>query len=99
MSCIQIRNGYPAYTLHHRILFTRASKTRLYIFKIYRAIPFVAELEVLLDWVSTDTSLDLFGKAAFPLIPRLNLHRNVQTGGYLLEPVYYQGRVDLQEGT
>ncbi|CEO98808.1 hypothetical protein PBRA_006923 [Plasmodiophora brassicae] len=60
LGCIQIRFGYPTYELHHRALFSRASKLRYSIYQVYRVIPFVAELEVLLGWMTTDTSLDLF---------------------------------------
>ena len=58
LSALQIRHGYPAYQRHHRALVNRASKVRVLLFKGFRAIPFVAELDILCDWMTTDTALE-----------------------------------------
>jgi len=37
-----------------------ATRTGLYIFRVYRAIPFVFEMRTMLDWTVTTTSLDMW---------------------------------------
>jgi hypothetical protein len=58
VSCAQIRNGYPAHRRHDP--FTGNATTLYWLGnKIYRLVPFLFELRVLLDWTCTLTTLPL----------------------------------------
>lgn len=58
ISSIQIRYGYPISEVTP--IFTGSHKTvNSVAFKIYRAIPFLYELRVIIDWTFTTTALDL----------------------------------------
>eukprot|EP00479_Gromia_sphaerica_P009507 TRINITY_DN4025_c0_g1_i1.p1 TRINITY_DN4025_c0_g1~~TRINITY_DN4025_c0_g1_i1.p1 ORF type:complete len:134 (+),score=6.57 TRINITY_DN4025_c0_g1_i1:228-629(+) len=59
LSAVQIRYGYPQFDKHHNRITRRTSSLRVKIFKLYRLIPFLFELRVLLDWICTKTALDL----------------------------------------
>jgi hypothetical protein len=58
ISALQIKHGYPLITKGQ----VQANKTKLYhkiLFKLYKVIPFLHELRVILDWTITKTSLDM----------------------------------------
>ncbi|XP_071824095.1 piezo-type mechanosensitive ion channel component 1-like isoform X9 [Apostichopus japonicus] len=59
LSCYQIRSGYPTRILGN-FLYKRYSYASLVMFYGWKAIPFLAELRLIMDWVWTDTTLSLF---------------------------------------
>ena len=59
LSAAQIRSAYPLFVLNN-ILTQDFSKVGCIVFIVYRAIPFVHEIRVLLDWTSTPTTIDFF---------------------------------------
>ena len=59
LSALQIRYGYPIRT-SGQALTKRASPLRGKLFGAYRAIPFVYELRILMDWISTPTTLEFY---------------------------------------
>lgn len=59
LSCYQIRSGYPTRILGN-FLYKRYSYASLVLFYGWKAIPFLAELRLIMDWVWTDTTLSLF---------------------------------------
>ena len=56
---LQIKNGY--HTLQRMTLYTRHNYETFdkIVFIVYRALPFVNELDVILRWVTSDTAMDL----------------------------------------
>lgn len=59
VSGVQIRYGFTEFNETHHFLTKRASPVRSFLFMIYRAMPFLYELRILLDWMCTHTALDL----------------------------------------
>lgn len=59
MTTLQIQNGF--HTLQRMTLYTRHNYETLdkLLFIVYRAIPFVNELDVILRWVTSETAMDL----------------------------------------
>lgn len=58
VSAVQIRYGYPISLVTH--VFTNSHKAfNSLAFRVYRAIPFLFELRIIIDWTFTTTSLDL----------------------------------------
>ena len=58
-SARQIRHGYP--TAPHKQAFTsECTPVSYYIFRVYKAIPFLWELKTIVDWTCTTTALDLY---------------------------------------
>ena len=59
LSCKQIKNGY--HTLQRLTLYTRKHYKAIdkILFLLYRAMPFVNELDVIIRWLTATTSLDL----------------------------------------
>eukprot|EP00124_Ichthyophonus_hoferi_P003437 Ihof_evm3s297 gene=Ihof_evmTU3s297 len=58
-SALQLRHGYPRYLLSS-LTATQFGPFYSTLFRVYRAVPFMMELRSLMDWVCTDTTLNLF---------------------------------------
>ena len=59
-SALQIHYGFPPVeTTGFQDLTRHPGKYTVQLYKVYRAIPFVFELRTILDWMCTQTSLDL----------------------------------------
>lgn len=58
LSANQIKSGYPTRILGN--CFTKKyTLLNLYLFKVYMAIPFLYDLRLIMDWIWTESSLDL----------------------------------------
>ncbi|KAJ6246146.1 hypothetical protein M0813_19594 [Anaeramoeba flamelloides] len=57
-SGLQVRYGYPHFT-GGNILMRNYKKSTKLIFIVYMVVPFIFELRVLLDWICTQTTLEL----------------------------------------
>lgn len=58
LSANQIKSGYPTRILGN--CFTKKyTLLNLYLFKIYMSIPFLYDLRLIMDWIWTESSLDL----------------------------------------
>lgn len=58
LSANQIKSGYPTRILGN--CFTKKYHLlNLYLFKVYMAIPFLYDLRLIMDWIWTESSLDL----------------------------------------
>jgi len=58
-SALQIKYGYPQAPF--KPPFTRdTSFLKVWAFRIYKAMPFLWEMKVIIDWTVTSTCLDLF---------------------------------------
>jgi hypothetical protein len=58
VSALQVRYGYPVSEINQ--VFTQSSeRLNSTAFQIYRAIPFLYELRIIIDWTFTTTALDL----------------------------------------
>ncbi|KAI1297255.1 Piezo-type mechanosensitive ion channel component 2 [Halotydeus destructor] len=58
LSALQIKGGYPTRILGNT--FTKKySYINLYVFKGYIAVPFLYDMRLIMDWIWTDTSLEL----------------------------------------
>ena len=56
---LQIKHGYPQ--APYKTTFMRdTSFTTVLLFRIYRALPFIWEMKVIIDWTVSHTCLDLF---------------------------------------
>eukprot|EP00755_Sulcionema_specki_P012854 Sspe_Gene.52462::Locus_29061_Transcript_1_1_Confidence_1.000_Length_6282::g.52462::m.52462/K22128/PIEZO1_2, FAM38; piezo-type mechanosensitive ion channel component 1/2 len=58
LSALQLRNGFPEYSSHH-FFAGKYSFAWSVCYTVYRAIPFLYELRMLMDWTFTPTSLKL----------------------------------------
>eukprot|EP01155_Anaeramoeba_flamelloides_P031869 Anaeramoba_flamelloidesa90699_145.p1 GENE.a90699_145~~a90699_145.p1 ORF type:complete len:686 (-),score=151.54 a90699_145:41-2098(-) len=58
-SSLQIQYGYPEYTKGN-LFMKKFSSTNSQFYSVYKLIPFLYELRMLLDWLCTKTSLDFF---------------------------------------
>ncbi len=58
-SALQIRYGYPIAPYKQTFL-RDTSPMIIWLYRIYRAIPFLWEMKVITDWTVTTTCLDLF---------------------------------------
>lgn len=56
----QIRLGLPTFTNSTFPSMKKPSRAEYYVFKFYRAVPFLFELRTLIDWTFSRTSLNLF---------------------------------------
>eukprot|EP01087_Luapelamoeba_hula_P016396 TRINITY_DN5039_c0_g2_i7.p1 TRINITY_DN5039_c0_g2~~TRINITY_DN5039_c0_g2_i7.p1 ORF type:complete len:2374 (+),score=229.13 TRINITY_DN5039_c0_g2_i7:70-7191(+) len=60
LSCLQIRYGYPIFTSPRPLTDSKSpSDIRNYLYTGYRALPFVFEIQTVLDWCIHKTALDL----------------------------------------
>ncbi|EAR86334.2 transmembrane protein, putative (macronuclear) [Tetrahymena thermophila SB210] len=59
LSCFQIKIGYNQFKIRNTILTKKNILTGICA-KSFRAIPFIQELKVVMDWTFTATTLDLF---------------------------------------
>jgi hypothetical protein len=58
-SCLQLKHGYPQ--APYKAPFIRdTSFLTVWVFRLYKAIPFLWEMKVIIDWTVTTTCLDLF---------------------------------------
>ena len=58
LSAVQVRGGYPTRILGNT--FTKKySYFNLYLFKGYMLVPFLYDMRLIMDWIWTDTSLEL----------------------------------------
>jgi len=61
LSGLQIRYGYPAIeNSGFSFITNKPSISRGYVFRVYRAVPFIFELKSLLDWVLQASALDVW---------------------------------------
>ncbi|OAF64228.1 hypothetical protein A3Q56_08034 [Intoshia linei] len=58
ISCCQIRSKYPIRVIGH-FLTKNYNYVTLYLYVIYRAIPFLTEIRNVMDWICTDTTLTI----------------------------------------
>ena len=56
---LQIKHGYPQQPYKHAFM-RDTSFTTVLKFRVYRAVPFLWEMKVIIDWTVTNTCLDLF---------------------------------------
>lgn len=56
---LQIKHGYPQQPYKHQFM-RDTSKWRVMLFRLYRAVPFLWEMKVIIDWTVSNTCLDLF---------------------------------------
>jgi hypothetical protein len=56
---LQIKHGYPQAPYKQTFL-RDTSPVMVNLFRIYRALPFIWEMKVIIDWTVTNTCLDLF---------------------------------------
>jgi hypothetical protein len=59
-SARQIRYGFPEFEASHHFITRKFSWTRSLFLRTFRALPFVYEFRMLLDWICIKTSLDLW---------------------------------------
>eukprot|EP01135_Chromosphaera_perkinsii_P000950 Nk52_evm48s153 gene=Nk52_evmTU48s153 len=59
MSALQIRTGYPRRILTNFLTKNYNSVTKV-LFMAYRAIPFLYEIRIILDWTCTNTTLSMY---------------------------------------
>ena len=59
LSGVQLHNGFPLFRRHDPFT-NSAIRPRVIIYKIYRRIPFLWDLRVMLDWTFTNTTLKFF---------------------------------------
>lgn len=58
-AAVQLKHGYPQ--APYKTTFMRdTSFMTVMLFRVYRAIPFIWEMKVIIDWTVTHTCLDLF---------------------------------------
>lgn len=73
LSANQIKSGYPTRILGN--CFTKKYHLlNLYLFKVYMAIPFLYDLRLIMDWIWTESSLDLNEWVSCYSVLRLALH-------------------------
>ncbi len=58
LSSLQIRQGYQLFKIDNSLT-KNYSAGSLYLFMAYRFIPFLYEIQLILDWTITQTSLTL----------------------------------------
>ena len=58
-SGLQIKHGYPQ-APYEQAFMRDTSEAQKWIFRIFKAIPFLWEMKVITDWIVTRTSLDLY---------------------------------------
>lgn len=58
-AALQIRDGYPQ-APYKQTFMRDTSMFMVNLFRLYRSIPFIWEMKVIIDWTVTNTCLDLF---------------------------------------
>eukprot|EP00941_MAST-03F_sp_MAST-3F-sp1_P002192 g2192.t1 len=85
---LQMRQGFHKYQLMPDMSRGDYGMKAKYLYMVYRAIPFVVEMNVVLDWACADTSMDLFmwfkldSLIASLYLTKCEMVRRIHDGGY-----------------